>query len=66
VFRDLVIPQGQRQCFRRGRPVTWLLSAFSDGPAAGTTGWALTLVLPKSSAPTVPTNNATPAIATDA
>jgi SdrD B-like domain len=42
-----------------GSPVTWRLSAFSNGPAAGNTGWSLTLVLPKSSAPTVPTNNAT-------
>jgi hypothetical protein len=42
-----------------GSPVTWRLSAFSDGPAAGNAGWTLTLLLPKSTAPTVPTNNAT-------
>ena len=41
-----------------GSPVTWRLSAFDVGPESGDTGWTLTLLLPKSSAPTVPTNNA--------
>jgi hypothetical protein len=38
--------------------MTWRLSAFNAGPAVGASGWTLTLLLPKSSAPTVPTNNA--------
>lgn len=38
--------------------MTWRLSAFNVGPATGVPGWTLTLLLPMSSAPTVPTNNA--------
>jgi SdrD B-like domain len=41
-----------------GMPVTWRLSAFNVGPAAGNAGWTLILVLPKTSAPTVPASNA--------
>jgi hypothetical protein len=44
--------------WRAGSPMTWRLSAFDVGPAPGDTGWTLTILLPKSSAPTVPTNNA--------
>jgi SdrD B-like domain len=42
-----------------GQPVTWRMSATNVGPAAGSTGWTLTMLLPKSSTPTVPANNAT-------
>jgi hypothetical protein len=38
--------------------MTWRLSAFNVGPAVGASGWTLTLLLPKNSAPTVPTSNA--------
>jgi hypothetical protein len=41
-----------------GSPLTWRLSAFNVGPAVGASGWTLTLLLPKNSAPTVPTTNA--------
>jgi SdrD B-like domain len=41
-----------------GSQLTWRLSAFNVGPAPGTTGWTLTLLLPKNSSPSVPTNNA--------
>jgi SdrD B-like domain len=49
------VPQGGWQA---GAPMTWRMSAFDVGPAPGDTGWTLTLLLPKSSTPTVPANNA--------
>lgn len=44
--------------WRAGLPITWRVSAFNDGPAMSGSGWALTLVLPLSSKPSVPMSNA--------
>lgn len=54
---DLLSP-APVQGWQPGTPLTWRISAFNAGPAPGGVGWTLTLVLPKNSAPVVPTPNA--------
>lgn len=44
--------------WRAGDTVTWRMSAANTGPGLHVNGWTLTIVLPKSSSPTVPGSNA--------
>lgn len=44
--------------WRAGSAITWRMSAANTGPGLHVPGWTLTLVLPKSSSPTVPVSNA--------